>query len=82
MDKTARTRLLLSELNQIWNDTAYYDDETDSEVFDYTEEQLYDIVMAVKEIHFLGSKFVKGIVHMMLNDWQSFTILSIEFEAI
>ncbi len=80
-EKTIRTRKLLMALNEYFNDVAYYDDELEKEVIDDTEDGCYLAIMKDEELHLLGSKFVKQMIHIMFTDFELFSIISIQYKA-
>ena len=81
MEKATRIRKLLVALNEWFDDIAYYDDEQDTEVIGDTKEGCYDSIMQDDELHLLGEKFVRGMIHMMFTDFETFSFLTIRYKA-
>ncbi len=81
MTRTMRIQKLLISLRMLMNDMAYYDDETDDENMGGTEEDYYKAIMQDEEIHFLGAKFVKQVIHILFTDYEFFEILEEQFKV-
>lgn len=71
MKEQIRLKNFLVDLDQILQDSEYYDDDLKKEVCDITEEQCYNILMETKEYHLLGTERVKAFIHLFMTDYSS-----------
>ncbi len=79
--KEIRTRKLMVTLNEWFDDVAYYDDDKEDVVIGDTEQGCYDSIMKDDELHLLGEKFVRAMIHTMFTDWETFVFLSFKYKA-
>lgn len=79
--KGIRIRKLLMALNDWIDNMAYYDDDIEDVVYRDNEEGCYESIMEDKELHLLGSDYVKSMIHIMFTDYETFAFLSHKFKA-
>lgn len=72
MNEKIRMRKLLIALNKYMDSFSYYDEEIDDTVIDGDENECYNVIMQDDELHLLGTKTVKSVIHTCFVDWEKF----------
>lgn len=76
-----RRKKLIIALNDWFDNAAYYDDDTQEVVIRDTEQDCYDCIMQDKELHLLGERFVKDMIHIMFTNWNRFSFITFMYKA-
>lgn len=76
-----RRKKLIIALNDWFDNAAYYDDDIQEVVIRDTEQDCYDCIMQDKELHLLGERFVKDMIHIMFTNWNRFSFITFMYKV-
>jgi hypothetical protein len=71
--KDVRMIKFLAELEGYLGERSCYDEETDEDIIEGTEEECYDILMKTQDFHLLGEEVVQKLIHIGFTDFKAYT---------
>ena len=76
-----RMRKLIVAVDEWFSSFSYYDEDTDDNVIDGTEEECYNSIMQDDELHLLTTATVKEVISTAFKDWEKFVKLQHKYKA-